>query len=115
MLLYWLLATYVLTRSPRSPISLTAVAAQVAAACYLLGQGMALNAETFEQWLPWARNLQWGAIIAPTLWYWLTLLLLQEQDDSGIRRYATRLGMPLGILFAAGSLTLTVALYADDL
>src|SRR5439155_4057253 len=46
MLLFWLLAAYVLTRSPRSAISLTAVAAQVATACYLLGTGMSANAET---------------------------------------------------------------------
>src|SRR5687767_7365923 len=53
MLLFWLLAAYVLTRSPRSAVSWTAVAAQIATGCYLLGQGMQANAQILEQWLPW--------------------------------------------------------------
>ena len=69
MLLFWLLACYVLTRTPPGPVSLVAVAAQVAAAAYLLGQGMQANATTPEEWLRWARLLPWGGTLAPTMWY----------------------------------------------
>ncbi len=40
MLLFWLFAAYVVTRSPHSLVSATAVTAQVSAAVFLLGQGM---------------------------------------------------------------------------
>jgi uncharacterized protein YuzE len=40
MLLFWLLAAYVVTRSPRGLVPLAAVGAAVAAAAYLLSQGM---------------------------------------------------------------------------
>src|SRR5688572_22966431 len=96
MLLFWLLAAYVLTRSPRSAISLVAVAAQVATALYLLSQGMAANAVTLEQWLPWVRNLGWSAHLAHTLWYWLTVLLLREQAAPPVRRYVRLVAYPLG-------------------
>ena len=114
MLLFWLLAAYVLTRSPRSPVSLAAVAAQVATAAYLWGQGMQANAPSLDEWQPWARNLQWGATIAPVCWYWLTVLLLREQEADAARRYRRRIGYPLGVLFAVASLILTVGIYVDD-
>ncbi len=114
MLLFWMLASYVLTRSPRSAISMTAVGAQVATAAYLLGQGMQANAATIDEWLPWVRNLSWGSSIAPVLWYWLTTLLLGEQDAPAMRPYLRRLAQPFGILLALASCALTIAIYADD-
>lgn len=102
MLLFWLLALYVLTRSPRSVVSLSASGAMIAAAAYLLGLGMQASAETLEEWLPWARNLTPGATIAPLLWYWLTALLLDEHV--GRTRYVRRFALPAGAaltLFAA--------------
>ena len=114
MLLFWLLAAYVLTRSPRSAISLTAVAAQVATAAYLLGQGMAANAATADEWISWVRPLQWGAAAAPTLWYWLTVLLLQEQPFATAHRYLRWVGYPLGVLLALGSAILAGCIYVDD-
>jgi hypothetical protein len=114
MLLFWLLAAYVITRSPRSPISLTAVGAQVAAAAYLLSQGMQANAETIEEWSGWARPLVWGSIAAPTLWNWVTVLLLKEQESAEAERYTRLVGYPLGILFAAASIALIAAAYVDD-
>ena len=115
MLLFWLLAAYVLTRSPRSAVSWTAVAAQLATGCYLLGQGMQANAQNLEQWLPWARNLQWGAAVAPTCWYWLTVQLLREQEGARSRRYVDRVALPLAALFAAASVVFALAIYVDDL
>jgi hypothetical protein len=79
MLLFWLLAAYVLTRSPRSPASLAGVCASVSAAAYLLGQGMGANAETLSQWLAWSRASTLGAIIASLFWYALTVALLHDQ------------------------------------
>lgn len=114
MLLFWLLAAYVLTRSPRSGVSIAAVAAQVAAAAYLLGQGMQANALTVDEWRPWARNLLWGATLAPTLWYWLTVLLLREQPDAWRTGYVRQIAVPLGVAFAIISIVLTVAIYIDD-
>ena len=99
MLLFWLLATYVLTRTPVSSISVATAATQVATAAYFLGQGMQANALTLEEWTPWARNLQWGAPIAPTLWYWVTTLLLREQEAAPTEPYLRRVGYPLGLLF----------------
>ena len=104
MLLFWLLATYVLTRMPVSPLSVATVSTQIAAAAYFLGQAMQANASTLEEWRPWARNLQWGASLAPALWYWVTALLLREQEPAQIQTYLRRLGYPLGLLFAAASL-----------
>ena len=46
MLLFWLLAAYVLTRTPCSLVSLSAAGAEVGAAAFLLGQAMAANAAT---------------------------------------------------------------------
>ena len=114
MLLFWLLAAYVLTRSPRSAISRLAVGAQVATACYLLGNGMAANAETAEQWVAWLRPLQWGAAVAPLCWYWLTLALLTDQGGAELARYRRFVGYPLAILIAAMSLGLVIAVYVDD-
>src|SRR5258705_13547927 len=111
MLLFWLLAAYVLTRSPRSAISLTAVGAQISTACYLLGNGMSANAETADQWVGWVRNLQWGATLAPTLWYWLTLLLLREQTASAVQPTTRGATYLLGVLLAVGGVVLTGAIY----
>jgi hypothetical protein len=114
MLLFWLLAAYVLTRSPRSAISLTAVGAQVGTACYLLGNGMAANAETADQWVSWTRPLQSGAVLAPVLWYWLTALLLAEQAAPPLQCYVRRVAYPLGIALAVASVVLTISVYVDD-
>jgi hypothetical protein len=107
MLLFWMLAAYVLTRSPRSAISATAVAAQAATAAYLLGQGMQANASTIAEWQPWARNLHWGATTAPALWYWLTALLLAEQREPPVRSYLRLVGWPLGVVLALASAVIT--------
>lgn len=80
MLLFCLLASYLLIRSSRSPPALAAVAAHVAAAAFLLGEGMQANATTPDEWRRWARTLQWGSTTAPTFWYWLTLLLLRADS-----------------------------------
>jgi hypothetical protein len=114
MLFFWLLACYVLTRSPRSPVAIAAVAAQVGTAAYLLGHGMQANAPTLEAWRPWARNLQWGATVAPTLWYWVTVLLLRDQEAPSLRRYLRVAGYPLGVVFAAATAALTAGIYLGD-
>src|SRR5687767_12760124 len=103
MVLFWMLAAYILTRSPRSAVSATAVGAQVATAAYLMGQGMMANASTLAEWQPWARNLHWGATVGPALWYWLTTLLLVEQDAPQARTYLRRVALPLGVLLAVVS------------
>lgn len=108
MLLYCMLAVYMVTRGPRSLVSLTAIAAQVSAAAYLLGQGMQANAMVLGDWMPWARNLQWGATVAPVAWYWLTVLLLREQSQG---RW---IGFPLGVILTVVSVVLTVSMYAGD-
>jgi len=115
MLLFWILGGYVLTRSPRSAISLTAVGAQFATALYLLGQGMLANAQTIEEWRPWARNLQWGSHVAPLLWYWLTVLLLGEQSSPRVRAYLRFFGYPLGVVIGLGTLFFVTTIYSDDL
>jgi hypothetical protein len=114
MLLFWMLGAYVLTRSPRSSVSLTATGAQFATAAYLLGQGMSANATTPDELVAWTRRLQWGATVAPALWYWLTALLLQEQQLPGARRYLKLVGYPLGVLVAVTSVVLTLGIYLDD-
>ncbi len=115
MLLFWMLASYVLTRSPRSAVSATAVGAQVATAVYLLGQGMQANAFSVDEWLPWARNLGWGSTTAPAFWYWLTALLVQEQNHRTARSYLQRFAWPLGVLLILASAALTASIYVDDL
>jgi hypothetical protein len=114
-LLFWLLAAYALTRSPVSVISLAAVATEVATAAYFLGQAMQANATTAEEWLPWARNLFWGATVAPTAWFWLALLLLRDQPTERARGLLRRAGYPLGALFALASVALTAAIFLGDL
>ena len=114
MLLFWGLAAYLLTRSPRSRISLLAAGAQVGTACYLLGSGLAANAISIEMVVAWLRSTQWGATIAPALWYWLTLVLLTEQEAPTRSRYVRRIGWPLGILVGAISALCTIATYVDD-
>jgi hypothetical protein len=114
MLLFWMLGAYVLTRSPRSAVSLTAVGAQFATAAYLLGQGMSANAQTPDELVGWVRGLQWGATIAPALWYWLTALLLREQQFPGTERYLKLVGYPLGIVIALTSLVVTGGIYLGD-
>ena len=114
MLVFWLLAAYILTRSPRGAISLLAVATQVGAAAYFLGQGMQANASTIQEWHAWAPLLQWSAPLTPTLWYWVTVLLLRDQRHPALERYLWRVGYPLGLLFAVGSIVLTASIYLGD-
>ena len=96
MLLFTMLGTYLLTRSPRSPISLTAAGAQAGMAAYLLGAGMSDNALTRDDFIRWSQQLHWGATLAPTLWYWLTLLLLRDQPFPSAQRYVRWVGYPVG-------------------
>jgi hypothetical protein len=114
MLLFWLLAAYLLTRSANRLVSLVAVGACVCTAAYLLGQGMSANAATVSQWRPWLRNLLWGASLAPSLWYWLTVLLLGERPEPRLERYLGWVARPLGFLLALSSCFLTATLYAGD-
>lgn len=115
MLLFWLLAAYVLTRSAKSLVSVVASAACACTAAYLLGQGVQANATTASQWLPWARNLIWGATLAPSLWFWLTVLLLRERPEARLRKYLTWIAIPLGVALAIVSCVLTIAVYTGDL
>jgi hypothetical protein len=114
MLLFWVLGAYVLTRSPRSAISLTAVGAQFATALYLLGQVMVANAQTLEEWFPWQRALAWAPHAALFFWYLLTLLLLNEQQSDQVRRYLRFIGFPALALHQAASLFFGAANYVDD-
>ncbi|MPZ13290.1 MAG: hypothetical protein GEU73_02485 [Chloroflexi bacterium] len=114
MVLFLSVAGYVVLRSARDAVALAAAGALVATAAYLLGQGMQANADTLEAWVSWTRSLQWGAVVAPTLWYWVTAVLLRETRPSaasGYRRWAL---WPLGVAFTAASVFLVVAIYVDD-
>ena len=115
MLLFWVLGAYVLTRSPRSAVSLTAVGAQFATALYLLGQLMVANAETLEQWMPWERNLVWAAHVAPFLWYLLTLLLLKEQGSPRGRMYVHFVGYPFFVIHALATVFFVAAAYGGEM
>jgi hypothetical protein len=114
LLLFVLLAAYVLTRSPRTPATVAAVGAELTVAAYLFGQGMQANATTVAEWHAWARNLQWGAAVSPVLWYWLTALLLGEQPFPPTQRYLRRFGYPFGVLLAAAGLATCLAMYLGD-
>jgi hypothetical protein len=114
MLVFWLLAAYILTRGPRGPVSLVAAAAEVSAAAFLFGQGMAANATNAAEWRPWERNLIWGATLAPALWYWLTVLLLREQGAPRLADYTRRIALPLGVAFGALSVAVTALVYDGD-
>ncbi|MEA2641212.1 MAG: hypothetical protein QOF51_2606 [Chloroflexota bacterium] len=114
MLLFWLLAAYLVTRSPRSLVSLTAVGAEIATGVYLLGQGLAANATNVDEWYPWTRAGQAGAEIAPLLWYWLTVLLVRELPASAARVMAQRLGIALGALLSLLTIFDLIATYAGN-
>jgi hypothetical protein len=101
MLLFWLLAAYVITRSPRSPASLAGVCAAGFAAAYLLGQGLGANAQTLSQWLAWSRFSTFGAIIASLSWYTLTVVLLHEQKIVALKWFSYPAAVVVGILGAA--------------
>src|SRR5262249_26528607 len=94
---------------------LLAAGAQVAAAAFLLGQGVQANATSLDEWRPWARGAEWSTMVGPTLWYWVTALLLREQPASP-RRYLRRVAFPLGALLTltAGPAVLVVSSYAGD-
>jgi len=113
MLLFWLLAAYVLTRTPRSLVSLAAAGAEVAAAAFLLGQGMSANAPTEAEWRPWSQNLLWGGMVAPALWYALTALLMREQRRANLGKYLRYVAYPLMMLFGALGLVLVALTYVD--
>jgi hypothetical protein len=116
MLIFWALAIYGVTRGPPRAVALVTAAAQVTAAAFLLGQGMEANAVTIEDWRPWARNFDWGATIAPALWYWVTLLALREQPNTKLLRYLRWFGYPGGVLLGVASLALTImSVTGDDL
>src|SRR5437764_7589024 len=100
MLLFWMLACYVLTRVGRGPTAWTLVAFQVGAAAYFLGQAMRANAPTLEEWLLWARGLRWSGVATAAVWYWLSLLLLRDQQCAahpGLIRAGALLGACLTI------------------
>jgi hypothetical protein len=111
MFLFWILGAYVLTRSPRSAVSLLAVGAQFSAALYLLRQGMIANAQTLGEWFPWARTLSWAADVAPLQWYWVTALLLREQRGPV---FVQRIAYSLGVLFTIATTCFVVSEYVDD-
>ena len=120
MLLFVLLAAYVVSRTAalrppaRSPSTFAAVGAQLTVAAYLFGQGMQANAVTLADWQAWARNLQWGAALSPVLWYWLTVLLLGEQQLPQARRYLYRAGYPLGVLLTVAGLAACAVMLRTD-
>jgi hypothetical protein len=62
----------------------------------------------------WLRPTQWGTTVAPALWYWLTLVLLTEQEGPTHSRYVRFVGWPLGVLIGAISALCTVTIYVDD-
>jgi len=113
MLLFWLLAAYVLTRTSRSLVSLAAAGAEVAAAAFLLGQGMSANAATESEWRPWAKNLLWGAMVAPALWYALTAFLMRGQHSVRLAGYLRYLAYPLVTLYGGLGLILIALTYVD--
>ncbi|HTE85661.1 MAG TPA: hypothetical protein VK821_13100, partial [Dehalococcoidia bacterium] len=115
MLLFWLLAAYILTRGPRGLVSLAAAAAEASAAAFLFGQGMQANATRVADWLPWERNLIWGATLAPALWYWLTYLLLRDLRGPRLAVYTRLVALPLSVGFGALSAVVTGLIYAGDL
>jgi hypothetical protein len=114
MLVFWLFAVYIATRSGRRRVAWVTAAAQFAAAAFLLGQGMEANAPTIDEWMPWARDLDWGSTIAPSLWYWVTVLVIREDPHPSLRTYLHRFGYPLGVLFAMASAALTIGAYTGD-
>ncbi len=114
MLLFCALASYVLTRSPRSLLSLTAVVTQLVAAAYLLGQGMLANAATLADWSAWARTTQWGIVVALVLWYWLTVLLLARQSAAQAAAALLRVGYLLGAVLVVVGVWLLVSIYTGD-
>jgi hypothetical protein len=113
-LLFWLLAAYVLTRGPRNVISLAAVVAVASTAAFLLGEALEANAPSPVDWIAVARGLRWAGLVAPPAWYWLTVLLLREQEAGLARRYLGTVGHPLGLVLAVASLVFTVAMYVGD-
>jgi hypothetical protein len=114
-LLFWLLAAYILTRSSRNAISIAAVTAVGSTAAFLLGEAMEANASGPDEWLAWARGARWTPPVATVAWYWLTALLIREQEAEAARRYLRIVGYPLGLLFGVIGLIFAAAVYVDDI
>jgi hypothetical protein len=113
-LLFWLLATYVLTRSRREAVSVAAFVALASTAAYLLGEAMEANAPSPEAWRSWARGLRWGAPLSGAGWYWMTALFLREAGAPVVRRYLRRVGYPLGVALLVVGVLFAAAIYVDD-
>jgi hypothetical protein len=114
-LLFWLLAAYILTRGARNAISLAAVIAVACTAAFLLGEAMEASAPSADEWMRWARGLRWAGPTAATAWYWLSALLVTEQESSVSRRYLHLIGYPVGLIITAAGLGFAATVYVGDL
>lgn len=108
LVLFWLFGLYIVTRSPRSLISLVAASALFATAIYLAGDALLANAQRIEDWLDWAGRTWIGTAAAPALWYWLTVLLLRSRPGRPTGRYLRLIAYPLGAVFAIATLVFAV-------
>src|SRR4051812_33683859 len=93
-LLFWLLAGYIVTRSPRKPTSILLAVSQVNVVAFLIAQGMQANSPTAEAYGRWERSLEWNVPLGAAIWYWLTVLLLRDEQAPEAQRYLRRIAYP---------------------
>ena len=100
MLLYWAMGLYVLTRSPRSTLSLVAAATQFSVGVYLFHVAVHRNIYDLEEFRAWGGRLWWAGAAAPLLWYWTSVVVLHRERPVIPRWYRRMVAYPLGGLLS---------------
>src|SRR5574341_2625712 len=76
--LFWLLALYVITRSPRARVSQLAAGAQFGVAFYLFGEAMQGAAASPEEWRLWQAPFWSGVPLAAIFWSAVAVQLVRS-------------------------------------
>src|SRR5829696_2683001 len=85
-LLFWYLAGYILTRSPRKPTSLVLAVSQVTVVAFLLAQAMQAHPPSRDVYVAWERSLEWNVPFGAAIWFWLTIRLLRDEPAPQAQR-----------------------------
>ncbi|MAG36511.1 MAG: hypothetical protein CL878_09760 [Dehalococcoidia bacterium] len=114
MLLYWAMGLYVLTRSPRSWISLVAAGTLFSVAAYFLHVAVHSNVRDFTEFQAWGGHFWWGGATAPALWYWASAIVLHREQASTPRWYRRLVAYPLGAVLALAAIFFSYSVLAGD-
>ena len=115
MLLYWAMGLYVLTRSPRSLLSVVATATLFSVALYLLHAGLHGAIRDLAEYRAWGGKLWWNAAVAPALWYGTSVIVLHNEHEAVPAWYRRWIAYPLAALIGLAAVFFGISSVVGDL